>query len=250
MKILLVGDIHGNRWDLKRAMNHAADIDAERVFFLGDFGWVFDYEFMRAAEQASNQTGLYVDFLDGNHDDFDFILSHEVAEDGYRYLSDCVRHIPRGTVLDLDGKNVMVMGGATSIDRIWRTPHYSWWPQEVIGHHDMVRAGANLARVGKVDAIFAHDGPVLPDQSNKNTDEILAMQPDLAYDMALSDHNRAKLAALMNVAQPKYWYHGHHHTRFTTELDTWYGTCTVECLDRDGTKISDAMAVVYTEDWV
>ena len=79
MRILLVGDIHANRYELLRAMRYGKDQRVDRVFFLGDFGWKFEQPFLDRAEYMVKETGLLVEFIDGNHDDFNFLYSLPVC---------------------------------------------------------------------------------------------------------------------------------------------------------------------------
>lgn len=248
MRILLVGDIHANTFYLRRAMEYAYNELCDRVFFLGDFGWKFDDNFLELGTKLFQKYGLFVDFLDGNHEDFDYLLSFPVADDGYRHIAEGIRHIPRGTILDLDGHNVLVMGGATSIDKMYRVPHISWWEQESITYDDMRNAIEGLYNVDKISAVFAHDGPVMPGGSNKG-DDLWKFGPRYYEALHDSQVNRSKLYTLMEMAEPKFWYHGHHHTRYTTVLTTDYGTCTVEALDRDEETVKRNLLIVDTEDW-
>ena len=244
MRILLVGDIHANRYELLRAMRYGKDQRVDRVFFLGDFGWKFEQPFLDRAEYMVKETGLLVEFIDGNHEDFNFLYSLPVSEDGYRYVTPHVRHIPRGTILELDGKNVVCMGGGASIDRIWRVENESWWPQELITDEELFDAIQSSKAAGHIHAMFSHDGPVLPHGSNKFESFI-----QIADDIRLSNANMRKIHDLIYAAQPAFIYHGHHHSRFSTVLDTGFGLVHVESLDCDGSRINEMMLVVDTDDW-
>lgn len=243
MKILLVGDIHASKYYMNRAMDHADEVGAERVFFLGDFGWTFEQKFLEACDAAADRTGLNVEFIDGNHEDFDFLLSLPADDDGIRRVSDKVLHIPRGTVMELDGHHVLFMGGGVSVDKSWRIPHYDWWPQEEVTSEDYHRAIEN-AEGKDIHAVFAHDTPVLPRFSNKGPGSYFPTDAlnDSAAHMALM-----KLVALEH--QPKRWYHGHHHIRQTTTLSLDYGDLIVDCLDRDESPLRDNVILVDTDDW-
>ena len=47
-------------------------------------------------------------------------------------------YMPRGSVLSLsDGRNVLFMGGAESVDKRRRTPGYDWFKQELIRPQDL-----------------------------------------------------------------------------------------------------------------
>ena len=249
MKILCVGDIHGNTFDLKRAVKHAYDQGCERVFFLGDFGWWHDNsKLLAAAESAFANTGLITEWIDGNHENFDDLYSHEIGDGGYRWLSPFVRHIPRGSIETINGKKFLFMGGAISIDRWERKPGKSYWPQEAISDADIIHAANMMNYVGgSVDVVLAHDGPLMPRGTNKNSDGYWPSEWKL--DLALSDLNREKLKIVADYAKAKLWVHGHHHTRWTGEYEfDEYETTRVECLDKDGGKLVDCTYIIDTEE--
>ena len=241
MKILLSGDIHSYTGALQRVMYHAQNNNVDRVFFLGDFGYNFTDNFIQIGQDLADETGLMVEFIDGNHENFDRLYSFPIADDGYRYLSDNVRHIPRGTVLNLDGHHVLCMGGATSIDRQWRKEGESWWSQEAITDEQVELALENC-QGKKIDAMFCHDSPILPDRGNKAF--LGGFIPE--EDIKLSDDNRDRIAKLVLDLQPQYLYHGHHHVRHD---DEFHG-CQIRGLGMQNHANKQLMLMVDTdEDW-
>ena len=63
----------------------------------------------------------------------------------------------RGEVYDLGGETVFSFGGATSVDKDWRVPGESWWPEEVSCEEEIEHARATLAAHGwKVDYVVTH----------------------------------------------------------------------------------------------
>ena len=40
--------------------------------------------------------------------------------------------LPRPARLRIGGRKILSLGGAASVDREWRVPGVSWWPDEVI----------------------------------------------------------------------------------------------------------------------
>lgn len=248
MRILLAGDIHGSKRGIDRAMYYGHDHAVDRVFFLGDFGWTFGPDFLAGASKVSKATGLMVEFIEGNHEDFDFLLSHSVSSDGYRYLNEHVRHIPRGTILELDDKRVMCMGGGVSIDKVWRVPGKSWWSQEEITDDDIDKAKNLIDATGPVHAMFTHDGPLLPGLSNKNFSH-MNVDPIIMDDINRSNRHMRKVEDLMHICQPGYVYHGHHHVRNTDIIDAGHGSVVVECLDMYGSSVKNSLLVVETDDW-
>lgn len=102
-------------------------------------------------------------FLDGNHENFNILDSY--AEEEWRggkihRLSENVFHLVRGSVFNLEGKKFAVIGGGDSIDKAYRTPQISWWPQEQITQEDIEKMKMELAAVNyKVDYVLSHTCP-------------------------------------------------------------------------------------------
>ena len=64
--------------------------------------------------------------------------------------------VPRGTVLELDGRRIAFLGGGDSvIDRAYRRPDVDWWPEERVTMADVAR----LERAGRVDLLVCHTPP-------------------------------------------------------------------------------------------
>jgi predicted phosphodiesterase len=64
--------------------------------------------------------------------------------------------VPRGTVLELDGRRIAFLGGGDSIiDRHVRQPDVDWWPEERVGMEDVAR----FEGAGPVDLLVCHTPP-------------------------------------------------------------------------------------------
>ena len=241
-KIAFIGDIHGDARSAAHSMSYAYDHDAERVFFVGDSGWQFDDGFLTEMQWASEQFNYNVEFIDGNHENFDILYDYDIEPDGYRHLSRNVLHIPRGTVMDINGINVLFIGGASSIDKHYRVPGIEWWPQELITTRDIDKA----LTAQNVDVVVSHESPYVPKLSNKGAeDDIAARGPEFAEAVNVSRQQRELLREILDQKQPRFWYHGHHHTRTTSILDG----CQFECLGRDGDAVSNRVLVIDILDW-
>lgn len=66
-----------------------------------------------------------------------------------------------GEIYDLDGKKVIVLGGAYSVDKYYRLAHdYQWFPNEQPSAEIKKFAEEQLAKVNwKVDTVFSHTCP-------------------------------------------------------------------------------------------
>lgn len=232
-RLALIGDVHGNSTWAHTAMYHASDQGAERVFFLGDFGYSFRPSFVMALTNASVDTGLIIEWIDGNHEDFDYLES--IGFD----LGPNFKYHPRGSVEDIDGVRFMFLGGATSVDRQWRTPGKSWWPQEALTFTDVARAH----EAGKADIILSHDAPHLPPMLNDNT------APFPKIDLQISGLHRAIYRHVYNDAQPKAIFHGHYHVFYRKQYNEPWGDVDVYGLNCDGTSLFENVVIIDTEDF-
>ena len=73
MKILFVGDTHGSitQWD--HIVFEAKKQQADLIWQVGDFGYHFTPEYIQRVHRATEETGVPVYWIDGNHDDHTFI---------------------------------------------------------------------------------------------------------------------------------------------------------------------------------
>lgn len=93
-------------------------------------------------------------FIEGNHD---HIPSFADIKEPTAVWPDLI-YVPRGTVLELEGKRIGFLGGATSVDRRWRqhnTGFNGWYDGEDVTLADVDRLIAN----GPVDLLVTHCPP-------------------------------------------------------------------------------------------
>jgi Icc-related predicted phosphoesterase len=153
--ILLLGDIHGDTNVLKKAVHTANDVGAEALIQVGDFGMFKKSE--PAFREAIKYNSVPIYFIEGNHDDCQrWIQLREVTriwEDRNLF------YVPRGTVMEIDGRMIAFMGGAASIDKATRL-HEGWhWDQyENIDPSEVLRLFEN-AKDKTIDVLITHDTP-------------------------------------------------------------------------------------------
>lgn len=130
------------------------DADALPVAFIhvGDFGiysWLL-------SKWVPLDAPTYV--IDGNHEDHRYLASLRATEEmseiqvvaGLSDVSEYINkpkpvveiapnlfHVPRGTVLELDGRVIGFCGGGESLDYKFRRRNVSWWEEERIVEQDI-----------------------------------------------------------------------------------------------------------------
>lgn len=232
--IYVTGDLHGAEeiWKLQKpAFSEGRTLTKEDfVIILGDFGlvwhaprkgaseaWSLNPPEDRPTEQEEFWLGFLSEqpwttlFLDGNHENFDRLLARSLQKfhgGKAAKIHDSVWYLRRGEVFDLCGKKCFVMGGAASIDKQWRTPGISWWPQEVPTQADLRNAQENLARHNDtVDLVLTHTCPL----SIKEQLPMHGHSGNVAEKLDFYDPTEGMLEGLAAHLSFEKWYFAHFH---------------------------------------
>lgn len=214
-KICLTGDTHGDI-DIQKiidfAKNHKELTKNDYLIVLGDFGvpWHTPYE-GHLNKSDKRILKMYEEFpfttlfIDGNHENHDALNKYEceVWNGGkVQKINDSVIHLCRGQVFTIDGHKFFTLGGAESVDKCYRTPGKSWWPEESISYDDLNESADNLSKVDfKVDYILTHDMP------SKLMDKYFNLIGDRWNPSASSK----ALDNIYDNTEYSYWFFGHHH---------------------------------------
>lgn len=210
-RALMLGDSHGNFPFIRNGFDLADREGIRLVIQLGDFGfWPAPPRtplFSDRVHSLAEEYGLTVLVIDGNHDD----------PNDYDRWSNAVPdlsvpglvHVPRGTVLDIDGHSVGCLGGAVSIDMERRVPGRSWWSEESLTNADVGNAVLNGS---VIDVMLSHDAPIPPDVRPWTFSDTVTE--------ALWEQQR-RFTAVLNHWQPTVHLHGHWHHRYS--CDTPWG---------------------------
>jgi predicted phosphodiesterase len=155
--ILLLGDIHGNVATLRHAIEKAVEAEAMALVQVGDLGLFPRGGVAEVFHNVCKASPIPIYFIEGNHDDCRrWVQLTEVT----RVWDDAnLFYIPRGTVMQLDGRTIAFMGGAASIDKNIRL-HEGWhWDKyENIAPEEVLRL-FNNAEGKTIDMLITHDVP-------------------------------------------------------------------------------------------
>jgi len=245
--VALAGDWHGNLAWAQKVIRSAAAADAGLIVQLGDFGyWRPDpstRKYLFRVERLLAELGMQLWWIDGNHEDHPRLRVLPLAEDGTRPISEHVVHLPRGFrfTVEGDGRSYtwLAVGGAVSLDRQWRTPGRSWWPEERLTDDDIAVA----LRGGPADVLISHDAPLGVDVPDPRR----GRWPEAA--LAEADEHRALLRVVVDGVRPRQLWHGHFHVQYDADLalpvvDGGESTCAVHGLDCDGSEVGANLALV------
>lgn len=216
---VVVGDVHA---EFGKLNSFLAEKRPKNVFSVGDFGiWApFDQDLYNryiqlngdGDEEAARkyaQTSLWTDKIKipegtdiwvtpGNHEQWTLFKEWEEkhGKDKPIEIRPHLYYCPRGSTHTLeDGRKILFMGGADSIDKQWRTPGYDWFPEEIITQKDIY----NLPDT-KIDILISHTCP----------ESIVKHMFKLGQYIA-SDPSRLALEYVYNKYRPKQMFFGHFH---------------------------------------
>lgn len=218
MKILIVGDTHGNtRWLREYIYPVAMTLKVNAIVQLGDFGaWEHTpggVMFMNDVNDLSQDSGIPLYWLFGNHDKHSHtIKAYKPNQRGFLPCREFVFHIPQGHTWTWAGVTFRAFGGAYSIDKQWRLvkerragkPQSLWFPEEEMDEAELNYL-LDLDSSPK-DIILSHDKPfsARPPWNRKNIAECMP--------------NQMRLERALRAHQPHWWFHGHLHYHYVDKV--------------------------------
>ena len=145
----------------------------------------------------------------GNHENYDLIKSCAVERvfgaDAYK-LNPRTFYLMNGEIYNIEGIKSFVFGGADSIDKAYRVPYVSWWPEEIPSRGEFLKGLSNLERNNwDIDLFLAHTCPTdvslslfnYPHKLKDPTEDMLSQ-----YEYRIQENNPEKEYPFL---------FGHHH---------------------------------------
>ena len=121
------------------------------------------------------------------------------------YVSKHIRYLKRGRCYNIDGKNILALGGADSVDKFRRTEGLSWWKEEAITDEDVSRVDNNIY----YDYVLSHCCPLSVFNENKiYLCTVGNIVDDSNPDFHISEN---KLEQVYNFIDFGKWYFAHYH---------------------------------------
>ena len=207
LPIYVAGDSHGQFDALFRKIEHY-DIKDCIFISLGDdgFGFISHDKQMRQFGLLNNRfkkRNIQWMGIRGNHQDPIYhkgldrvVLSHMELLDDYTYKT-------------INDQKFLFVGGAISVDRMYRKEGISYWKNEVFVLDE--------SKIEECDVLITHSAPnFIGPVDKQNIASFCAKDPTL-WDECVAErlaHNR-----LFELAKPKYSYHGHFHVNDARVVD-------------------------------
>lgn len=201
-QLIICGDIHGELRELVWKLTSQKSVDRADIVVAGDFGAGFgDLEAIyQRVKDKLDTFDIRIYAVRGNHDNPELFTGSEIY--------------PRLTLLkDYEevvlgnGKRILPVGGATSLDKEWRVEYEQkkkkkiWWENEGI----VKLEGLENLVPKKVDIIISHEAP-------------LTFEPVLfrSEGMSLDTYKKVKedreyLDRILELVKCDRWFYGHYH---------------------------------------
>lgn len=209
----VTGDIHGDVYEVVNAIRKYGIQKADSILLLGDVGVNYYGDANDGLRKhILNNTNVPVLCVHGNHEMRPETIRSYYEEEwhgGIVYIQDefpNIRFAKDGEVYDFDGKKVLVIGGAYSVDKHYRLSRgLRWFPDEQASEEVKRRVEAKLASLNwKVDAIASHTCPAkyIP------VEMFLPGVDQSEVDRSMEDW----LDTIEERTEYSAWYCGHWHT--------------------------------------
>lgn len=201
---LVMGDVHGDFEKVRRNIRILNPNDT--LILAGDVGVGFvTLKQLEDLGQLAEEGGINLLAIRGNHD-------YPLPFSENRHFNN-LELIPDYTVRKIEGTNILFIGGAISVDRIYRTIDLNYWAEEGVVYN------LDLLPKEKIDVVIAHSCTNLPTPAPKSFSNIKGF---LTHDKQLREDlikERDYLDQVWEKVRPKRWYYGHFHVSKTEEID-------------------------------
>lgn len=204
-----IGDIHG---DFQKLMDITKKYSNVVFIIAGDCGFGFpDTKIDKIKKLVSKmimpfltKRNMYFVFVRGNHDEPNFfqdkLFRAEINTDRFILVSDY-------SLIKINGKNILCVGGAVSVDRRFRTTNSSYWyEEEMLDFEPMIyENGIDIICAHTVDRnIIEYSLQSMPEWLRISFKEDKKLTPDV-------DRENKICRNLLEYYKPKHWIHGHYH---------------------------------------
>ena len=184
----IMGDVHGHL-DFYTALVKDVDFSVQ----LGDMG--FDYKKLIDRLDPTKHR-----FVPGNHDNYDNLPPHAFQSDWGQ--------------VTMGGLDFFYIRGAYSVDKMYRIPHRSWWPQEEMEYRSAQQLIETVETL-QPNIILSHDCPFVCYREGVLTNNY-KIDPSFTTQM---------LSAVWEVCKPELWVFGHHHNDWTKKIEDTQFIC-------------------------
>jgi predicted phosphodiesterase len=236
MRVLIVGDVHGQHEKLAASLRQAqADFRIAAAIQVGDFGFYKDRMTQACEEGLRFPVPLHV--IDGNHEDHQWLRRALLTGAGRAWTHALnLIYQPRPSVAQLGASKVGFLGGALHVDRPQKHNWLSGLPNYILRRHR--EHAATLFNEQRPELIVTHSCPSRIGIGIRSSAE---MQPGVAEHITAAgfdagpqdDCGEVELSRLwLDLSyRPQAWVFGHFHRPHQAIVERTRFVCVGEDLD-------------------
>lgn len=156
--LVFIGDIHGNWSGIKNKMSEYLDTlfistgDCE----LGNKSFDEDIEILENMEYSLASKNNVLCLIRGNCDNSKYFKKNSTFTSLISETAPHIILIPDYSIIKTSKYNILCIGGARSIDRVFKIKDKSWWPNENIQKPD----DKFFEQTDNIDIIVSHSAPL------------------------------------------------------------------------------------------
>ena len=212
--IYFIGDVHAQFRALITKMT-LFDIRNSSIVQVGDFGAGFkrDEELeLKGIDEFLKGRNSQLYIIRGNHD-MPSYFSQTNKKGNIHFLKDY-------SLLEINNKKLLLIGGAISIDRTHRVEGSSYWKDEAFNFDEKLLT-KTLEGIDKVDIVVTHNAPTefWPYELSPTVQHFLERDKPLFTDLVNERNAHSNLMKQLNRFKPRYWYYGHFHAKYKGEYE-------------------------------
>lgn len=197
-KITIIGDVHGKTDQYQKMLRQR--YEGQRTIQIGDMG--IGFSGVGLHELSSNHQ-----WFRGNHDDPAKCRKYS------SYLGDWGF---------LPNDSLFYVAGAFSIDRAYRTPMVSWWPDEELSYQEL-DAALDLYIQSKPRFVISHEAP-----SSAARWLLTMIAHGFRPEKIVTTRTGQAMERMLDFHKPEKWIFGHYHVDKTFTFKETEFTCVNE----------------------
>ncbi len=216
-RVYICGDIHGEFDALMRSIE-ILNIESAAIIIAGDCGFGLEEEayyktLYNKIRRRLSKLNIFLLMVRGNHDSPAYFDGQRVNYKRFKCVSDY-------TVISLEGRNILCIGGGVSVDRTRRIAQIGvtlYWEDENVVYNPEA-----ISQLPPINVVVTHSAPSYCFPRDKgNIEKWLIADRELESDL---DKERGRLDEIYGHLRRdnhpiEEWYYGHYHSSKLERID-------------------------------